>query len=145
MNPAVTALVAALGDRGAAGEAAIKAIAQAPSALGGVGRTSAPLLAQAGGGSYGGGTVSMAGLSPAEAWIIQHESGGRTTAQNPTSTAFGLGQLLAGNRRSYGARLGINPNTTDYNQQLALFRAYVASRYGTADRAQAFWRSHGWY
>ncbi len=49
-------------------------------------------------------------LSPGERYIIQHESGGSTTAKNPGSSAFGLGQLLIANRRHY---LGANANTTD--------------------------------
>jgi len=101
-----------------------------------------------GGGSFGGGgpAPSYAGLSPAEAWIISHESGNRPTAKNPNSTAFGLGQLLDYNRVSYAAKLGIsNPNTTNYDEQLAMFRLYYKERYGSAERAQAFWRSHGWY
>jgi hypothetical protein len=84
-------------------------------------------------------------LSPAERWIISHESGGRTTADNPTSTAFGLGQLLIDNRRRIGGILGFDYRTTDYNQQLAMFRYYVRERYGTADAAQRFWQAHGWY
>jgi hypothetical protein len=87
-----------------------------------------------------------AGLSPAEQWIIGKESGGQgVTADNPTSTAFGLGQLLLGNRQHYGRQLGFNPNTTDYGQQLAMMRAYIKDRYGTAEQAMAFWQSHGWY
>lgn len=93
----------------------------------------------------GGGAVGGGGLSPAEAWIIQRESGGRTTADNPTSTAFGLGQLLAANRQRYGAILGVSPNTTDYTSQLQMFRMYVRDRYGTAENAQRFWQAHGWY
>ena len=104
----------------------------------------------AGFGGGGGGPVNLAGLmarglSAAEAWIIQHESGGRTTAQNPTSTAFGLGQLLIGNRQRIGGILGFSPYTTDWGQQLAMFRYYVRERYGTAENAQAFWQAHGWY
>jgi hypothetical protein len=85
------------------------------------------------------------GLSPAEAWIIQHESGGRTTADNPNSTAFGLGQLLLANRQRIGGILGFSPSTTDFAQQLAMFRYYYRERYGTAENAKAFWQAHGWY
>jgi cell wall-associated NlpC family hydrolase len=97
--------------------------------------------------SGGGGlTVGQAtGLSPAEAWIITHESSGRTDADNPTSTAFGFGQLLADNRAAYGRRFGFNPDTTDAGEQLVMFRAYVRDRYGTAEAAQHFWQTHGWY
>lgn len=92
-----------------------------------------------------GGAKLGGGLSAAERWIIMHESGGRTSAQNPTSTAFGLGQLLIANRQHYGAILGVSPNTTNYNDQLSMFRMYVHDRYGNASNAQAFWESHGWY
>jgi tape measure domain-containing protein len=92
-----------------------------------------------------GGAKLGGGLSAAERWIIMHESGGRTSAQNPTSTAFGLGQLLIANRVHYGKILGVSPNTTNYNDQLSMFRMYVRDRYGNANNAQAFWESHGWY
>jgi hypothetical protein len=92
-----------------------------------------------------GGGFSGAGLSAAEAWIIARESGGNVHADNPTSTAFGLGQLLLANRQYYGRLLGYSPDTTNYQQQLAMFRAYVRDRYGTAENAKAFWQVHGWY
>src|SRR3954468_13874068 len=90
----------------------------------------------------GGVHINMSQLSSAERYIIQHESGGSTTAKNPHSTAFGLGQLLVANRRHY---LGGNANTTDPGLQLKAFRGYVHDRYGNADRAASFWRSHHWY
>ena len=71
-----------------------------------------------------------------------HESGGDPTADNPSSTAFGLGQLLLGNRILY---LGKDYATTDCGKQLAAFRTYVRERYGTAEQAQAFWQANGWY
>ncbi len=90
----------------------------------------------------GGVRIDMSQLSASERFIISHESGGSTTAKNPHSTAFGLGQLLIANRRHY---LGANANTTDPALQLRAFRGYVRDRYGNADRAAAFWRSHHWY
>jgi hypothetical protein len=101
-------------------------------------------------GKLSGTAVSLAGLmskglSPAEAWIIQHESGGSVLADNPTSTAFGLGQLLLGNRQRIGGILGFSPNTTSWAEQLAMFRYYYRERYGTAENAKAFWQAHGWY
>lgn len=84
-------------------------------------------------------------LSPDEAWIIQRESGFRPDAFNKTPVrlngrdehAFGLGQLIDSNRRSAAAALGIsNPNTTDPYEQLAMFRWYVANRYGNAAEAR---------
>jgi hypothetical protein len=99
-----------------------------------------------------GGTVPRAAagswqstLSPAERWILTKESSLRPTADNPTSTAFGLGQLLYANRVYYGRKLGISPNTRDPFQQLRMFRAYVRDRYGTAEKALAFWQRNGWY
>jgi septal ring factor EnvC (AmiA/AmiB activator) len=84
----------------------------------------------------------LSGTSAAERWIILRESSGDPTADNPTSTAFGIGQLLLGNRILY---LGRDYATTDCGRQLWAFRAYVADRYGTAERAKAFWRANGWY
>jgi len=84
----------------------------------------------------------LSGTSAAEHWIIMRESSGDPTADNPTSTAFGLGQLLLGNRILY---LGQDYATTDCGRQLWAFRAYVGDRYGTAERAKAFWQANGWY
>lgn len=78
-------------------------------------------------------------------WIIQHESGGDVNSRNP-SGAFGLGQLMPGNRKQYASQLGIsNPDTTDRGQQQAMMDAYVKDRYGSYDKALAFWKSHNWY
>jgi len=90
----------------------------------------------------GGVHINMSQLSSPERYIIQHESGGSTTAKNPHSSAFGLGQLLIANRRHY---LGANANTTDPGLQLRAFRGYVRDRYGNANRAEAFWKAHHWY
>jgi septal ring factor EnvC (AmiA/AmiB activator) len=101
--------------------------------------------ARGGGGPTAGGSgrrCDLSGTSAAERWIIMHESGGDPTADNPTSTAFGLGQLLLGNRILY---LGRDYATTDCGRQLWAFRAYVHDRYGTAARAKAFWQANGWY
>jgi len=101
--------------------------------------------AQAGGGGSAGGSgrrCDLSGTTAAERWIILRESSGDPTADNPTSTAFGLGQLLLGNRILY---LGHDYATTDCGRQLWAFRAYVQDRYGTATRAKAFWQANGWY
>jgi septal ring factor EnvC (AmiA/AmiB activator) len=101
--------------------------------------------AQGGGGQVrrgSGGRCDLSSTSAAEHWIIMHESGGDPTADNPTSTAFGLGQLLLGNRILY---LGNDYATIDCGKQLTAFRAYVRDRYGTAENAQAFWQANGWY
>jgi peptidoglycan hydrolase CwlO-like protein len=98
-----------------------------------------------GGGPSAGGSgrrCDLSGTSAAEHWIIMRESSGDPTADNPASTAFGLGQLLLGNRILY---LGQHYATTDCGRQLWAFRAYVHDRYGTAARAKAFWQANGWY
>ncbi|HJW62809.1 MAG TPA: hypothetical protein VJ849_04870, partial [Actinomycetes bacterium] len=103
------------------------------------------LAALAGGGGSAGGSgrrCDLSGTSAAEHWIIMRESSGDPTADNPTSTAFGLGQLLLGNRILY---LGQEYATVDCGRQLWAFRAYVRDRYGTAARAKAFWQANGWY
>lgn len=91
-------------------------------------------------------------LSNAEQWIINKESGGSVFANNPTSSAFGLGQLLEANRIHYARKLGYNwgiergdTGSTDRTRQVDMFRAYVKDRYGNAKHAKAFWQSHGWY
>ena len=89
--------------------------------------------------------VSYAGGSGAEAAIIRRESGGRTTAKNPRSTAFGLGQLTIGNRVKYGSRCGSGASTTSRPAQMCMLRSYIRDRYGSAARALAFHRRHGWY
>jgi septal ring factor EnvC (AmiA/AmiB activator) len=90
----------------------------------------------------GGGRCDLSGTSDAEYFIIMRESGGDPTADNPRSTAFGLGQLLIDGRRQY---LGANADTTDCALQLLAFRGYVRDRYGTAENAKAFWIAHSWY
>jgi|GEM_PF-842042 uncharacterized protein YukE len=84
-------------------------------------------------------------LSPAEAWIIQKESNFDPTAVNASSGAFGLWQGLGATLDTYANRFGFDRHTTDPNQQLTMFRAYIKDRYGTAENAKAFWERNGWY
>ena len=90
----------------------------------------------------GSGHCDLSGASASEVWIIMHESGDNPFAQNPHSTAFGLGQLLLDLRIRL---LGANFDTTNCALQLQAFRGYVKERYGTAEAAQAFWEAHHWY
>lgn len=89
-----------------------------------------------------GSLCSLAGTSWGERWIIQHESGDNPYAQNPTSSAFGIGQLELPARLTY---LGANADTTNCALQMQAFRSYIAARYGSASQAVAFWKAHGWY
>ncbi len=91
---------------------------------------------------HGRGRCSSSTATAAEDWIITRESGWDPMAQNPSSTAFGLGQLLLNLRLRL---LGSNYATTDCAAQLYAFRQYVKERYGTAEAAKAFWQAHGWY
>src|SRR4051812_28672770 len=80
---------------------------------------------------------------PASArFIMQHESNGRTTAKNPHSSAFGAFQMIIANRRHY---MGRNAGSTNLDDQYAAATHYVKDRYGSWDRAKAFWQRHHWY
>jgi len=91
--------------------------------------------------SGGASRCDVSGLPSAAQQIIQRESGGNPTAQNPHSTAFGLGQLTIANRRA----LMSNPSSTNCGDQLQAFQRYTLGRYGSYDRALRFHNSHGWY
>jgi NlpC/P60 family len=104
---------------------------------------------------YGGGDAAMfptGSLSPFEQYIIGKESDGRVTANNPGSTAFGIGQLLEANRIAAARALGFNwriergqTGTTNYAQQLAMMRWYMEDRYGGPAGAYRFHMAHGVY
>lgn len=76
-----------------------------------------------------------------QAWdaLINSESGWNPNAQNPTSTAFGLGQFLNSMWGSYGAK------TSDPTQQLVDMAKYIKSRYGDPIAALKFHEAKGWY
>lgn len=82
--------------------------------------------------------------SPSElaAWyqLGMKESGWRNTAQNPTSTAYGIGQFLDSTWRGYGI-----PKTSDPAMQVEAMARYIKARYGSPSRALAFHNSHNWY
>ena len=84
-------------------------------------------------------------LSPAEYYILDHESGLDPTARNAESGAFGIWQGLGGTLDTYAERFGFDKRTTDPHQQLTMFRAYVKDRYGTAEKALEFWKKNKWY
>lgn len=68
------------------------------------------------------------------------ESGWRNTAQNPTSTAYGIGQFL----NSTWAGVGI-PKTSDPAMQVEAMARYIRNRYGSPSRALAFHLKNNWY
>lgn len=73
--------------------------------------------------------------------VINKESGGRLTAQNPTSNAYGIAQFINGPSEYYS--YGGNPNTTQ--GQLTAMANYIKQRYGTPSAALAHENSAGWY
>ena len=73
--------------------------------------------------------------------IIMRESRWIVSADNPTSSAFGIPQALPSKRMAaFGADWRTNPVT-----QIRWGLDYVDDRYGTPCRAWSFKRGHGWY
>lgn len=76
-------------------------------------------------------------------YIVSHESGWRPDAQNPSSTASGLGQFINSTARQY---LGGSPmKRFPFDQQLKAVVAYTNDRYGGLVKAMQFWKSHRYY
>jgi hypothetical protein len=74
--------------------------------------------------------------------LIMGESGFNPNAQNPTSSAYGIGQFLD----STWASVGIRKTADPYGQTVGLLR-YIAQRYGNPVNAFSAWlqRSPHWY
>lgn len=68
------------------------------------------------------------------------ESGWRNTAQNPTSTAYGIGQFLDSTWKGYGIS-----KTSDPALQVEAMARYIKARYGSPSAALAFHNAHNWY
>jgi len=75
--------------------------------------------------------TQMACLIP----LWDKESGWSPTSDNPTSTAYGIPQILG-----LEARTG-----DDYKAQVRAGLGYIKHRYGTPCRAWSFWQNHRWY
>lgn len=77
-----------------------------------------------------------------QAWYTlgMKESGWRNTAQNPTSTAYGIGQFL----NSTWKTVGMAKTSDPYLQVLAMAK-YIQQRYGSPSRALAFHLKNNWY
>lgn len=72
--------------------------------------------------------------------LWNNESGWNPTADNPTSTAFGIPQFIAATARAYGV-LG----STDPSRQIAAGLQYISDRYGDPIHAWAHWtRNHSY-
>lgn len=72
--------------------------------------------------------------------LVSHESSWRPTAQNPTSSAYGLFQFLD----STWGGTGIGKTSDPTRQTIAGLR-YIKSRYGTPLAAWNFWQRNRWY
>jgi len=94
------------------------------------------------------------GIPAAAQFIMQHESGGSTTAghlhkqgrgdgtRGNQSSAFGAFQMIEAQRKHY---MGANYQSTNFNTQYAAATHYVTDRYGGWNGAEKFWKSHRWY
>ena len=67
------------------------------------------------------------------------ESGFNNTAQNPTSTAFGIAQFLNSTWGPYG------PKTSNPGMQIKYGLEYIHGRYGSPLGAEAHERAYNWY
>lgn len=74
-------------------------------------------------------------------WIINHESGWRVNATNPSSGAYGLDQALPGNKMASAGK----DWKTNAITQLKWVKSYIKGRYGNAANAKRFWQAHNWY
>lgn len=86
--------------------------------------------------------TASGGMDANARWIMQHESGGDTHAQNAHSTAFGAFQMLKATRKQY---MGSNWQSTNLGDQYAAASHYVQQRYGSWSGAKSFWQRHHWY
>jgi hypothetical protein len=92
--------------------------------------------------TYAAGVPQSWAKSQALANIVSHESSFRATAQNPTSTAYGLFQFL----NTTWATVGCTKTSDAYQQSVCGLR-YIQRRYHTPEAAWAFWQrqSPHWY
>jgi hypothetical protein len=74
--------------------------------------------------------------------LVSHESGWNPTAQNPSSTAYGLFQFLDSTWKGTGFSKSSDPNV-----QIEAGLKYIESRYGNPQKAWDFWQrqSPHWY
>jgi len=72
--------------------------------------------------------------------LVMHESGFNNTAQNPTSTAYGMFQFLDGT----WSGTGIAKTSDPWKQAVAGMR-YIGGKYGDPKGAWDFWQANHWY
>lgn len=74
--------------------------------------------------------------------VVNGESGWSNTAQNPTSTAYGIGQNI--NPSTY-PKAGQKAHGSNPHAQIVWTLKYIKSRYGDPINALAHERKFGWY
>lgn len=76
--------------------------------------------------------------------LVSGESGGRTTARNPSSGAYGLGQFLGSTAQAYAKYGALSSDGAD---QIRAMAKYIADRYGDPSNAYRTWlgRNPHWY
>lgn len=160
----ITDLVtSALGDTGAGpiGDLLVSGAGSVASAVGGELLSAIGLGGDSGGSAGGGSTAVPASRTGNQAavqavaaqygwgsgpqWdalvrVINRESGFNNTAQNPTSTAYGMFQFLDSTWSGYGTR-----KTSDPSAQANAGLRYIEARYGTPAAAFAHEQTAGWY
>jgi Transglycosylase SLT domain len=94
------------------------------------------------------------GIPAAAQWVMQHESGGSTTAghlykqgrgdgtRGNQSSAYGAFQMTQATRKQY---MGASYQSSDFNTQYQAATHYVNDRYGGWNGAETFWKAHRWY
>lgn len=91
--------------------------------------------------------LSRSGTSPEWAKgiteLVKRESGFNPKAKNPTSSAHGYAQFLTSTRKNYEKKLGLSYDVPA--NQLVMMMQYVKERYGSPDKALAFWNKNHWY
>jgi phage-related protein len=78
-------------------------------------------------------------------WVISHESGWNPQAQNPTSSASGLFQMIDSTWHAYGNHQYAHMKDAPAADQGMAGRRYIAERYGDPLGAKAFWVGHHYY
>jgi Cell wall-associated hydrolases (invasion-associated proteins) len=71
--------------------------------------------------------------------LVMSESEWDNHAQNPHSSAFGIGQFLNSTWSNYGSK------TADPRAQILYMLKYIKDRYGTPAKAWAFKQQNNWY
>jgi hypothetical protein len=72
--------------------------------------------------------------------LVYRESKWSSSAQNPNSTAYGLGQFLNSTWATVGCQKTPNPY-----EQIDCMIKYIEARYTTPQKAMVFWNKNKWY